>query len=311
MLYRNLIDVVQERSAEWTEKTAYIFLSDGEIEGERLSYAGLDRRARAIGARLQELGAAGEPALLLYPPGLDFVAAFFGCLYAGAIAVPAYPPKNNREQPRLAAIAGDARPRVVLTSSALPAVDPGAVGERIPALATAQWVATDRLDEELAALWRDPGIAADGLALLQYTSGSTATPKGVLVSHANLLANQEMIRSAFGQTAESVVVGWLPLYHDMGLIGNVLQPFYVGGSAVLLSPQAFLQRPARWLRAISRYRATTSGGPNFAYDLCVRRVGPAEREGLDLSSWRVAFSGAEPVRGATLSRFTEAFAPAG
>jgi amino acid adenylation domain-containing protein len=311
MLYRNLIDVIQERSAEWTEKTAYIFLSDGEIEGERLSYAGLDRRARAIGARLQELGATGEPALLLYPPGLDFVAAFFGCLYAGAIAVPAYPPKNNREQPRLAAIAGDARPRVVLTSSALPAVDPGAVGERIPALATAQWLATDRLDEELAALWRDPGIAADGLALLQYTSGSTATPKGVLVSHANLLANQEMIRSAFGQTAESVVVGWLPLYHDMGLIGNVLQPFYVGGSAVLLSPQAFLQRPARWLRAISRYRATTSGGPNFAYDLCVRRVGPAEREGLDLSSWRVAFSGAEPVRGATLSRFAEAFAPAG
>src|SRR6185295_3232330 len=159
--------------------------------------------------------------------------------------------------------------------------------------------------------WREPEADADTLAFLQYTSGSTAAPKGVMVSHGNLLHNEEMIRNAFNQSERSVIVGWLPLYHDMGLIGNVLQPLYVGAQCVLMSPIAFLQRPVRWLNAISRYKGTTSGGPNFAYDLCVRKTTPADRAAMDLSSWTVAFNGAEPIRAETLGRFADAFAASG
>src|SRR4051812_32506903 len=259
------------------------------------------------------MGLAGERALLLYPPGLELVSAFLGCLYGGVVAVPAYPPRSPRMVPRLRAIAGDARPAVALPTAE--AVGQGAaLAGRFPEMAGSLWLATDSLGADLAGLaeqWRDPEAEAGTLAFLQYTSGSTATPKGVMVSHGNLLHNEEMIRQAFGQSERSVIVGWLPLHHDMGLIGNVLQPLYIGASCVLMSPVAFLQRPSRWLRAISRYRATTSGGPSFAYELCVRRIPAAERLGLDLSSWQVAFNGAEPVRAGTLERFAEAFGPCG
>ena len=289
--------------------TAYIFLADGEAEAARLTFADLDLQARGIAVALAELGAAGGRALLLYPPGLEFVSAFLGCLHAGALAVPAYPPRSARGLPRLHAIAADARPRVVLTTAALLARTRAMFGG-IPELRDVSWLATDGL-EARAGEWREPEIDGDTVAFLQYTSGSTSTPKGVVVSHANLLHNEEQIRRAFGQSEESVILGWLPLYHDMGLIGNVLQPLYVGAPCILMSPVAFLQNPRRWLAAISRYRATTSGGPNFAYELCARKIPEEQRAGLDLSSWRVAFNGAEPVRAETLSRFAEAFAPCG
>jgi len=197
---------------------------------------------------------------------------------------------------------------VVLTTASL-LIRREALAAQAPALADALWLATETLHEDPAELAREPH--PEDVAFLQYTSGSTGTPKGVIVTHANLLDNLERIRIAFAQTPESVVVGWLPLFHDMGLIGNVLQPCFVGADCVLMSPAAFLQKPARWLQAIHRFRGTTSGGPNFAYDLCARSIGPEVREDLDLSSWSVAFNGAEPVRSATLDRFAEAFAPSG
>ncbi len=304
-----LCEILESRAAEPGERPAYVFLAYGEagVAEERLTFADLDARGRAIGASLQAAGAGGERVVLLLPPGPEFVVSFFGCLYAGAVAVPALPPRRRGADPRLAAICRDARPRVALTTDAqLPALESAAA--QIPELAAALRMApaVDGGED-----WRRPDLGPDSLAFLQYTSGSTSTPKGVMVSHGNLVHNEELIRQAFAQSSDSVVLGWLPLFHDMGLIGTMLQPLYTGAVGYLMTPGAFLQRPARWLEAISRYRATTSGGPNFAYELCVRKVGEAEREGLDLSSWEVAFNGAEPVRAGTLRRFAEAFAPCG
>ncbi len=306
----SLVECAYRNAAEQPDGEAYTFLADGEQEAARLTRGELDRKARAIGGLLQRMGLYQERALLLYPPGLDFIAAFFGCLYSGTVAVPAYPPSSVKTQPRLRSIVRDAQPRVVLTTGAL-AQRAERLTSQIPELRDAAWQRTDELPVGMEEDWTAPLLGPDTLAFLQYTSGSTATPRGVMVSHGNLLHNQEMIRTAFGQSAESVIVSWLPLYHDMGLIGNVLQPLFVGGRCILMSPVAFLQRPVRWLAAISRYRATTSGGPNFAYDLCARRIAAADRDGLDLSAWTVAFNGAEPIRAATLERFAAAFAPHG
>jgi amino acid adenylation domain-containing protein len=305
-----MVAVLLERAERHPERQAFVFLADGEVERERLTYGELDRRARALGDLLLRRGARTERVLLLYPAGLDFIVAFLGCLYAGAIAVPCYPPRFSRDNPRLRAIAEDCDPGFVLTTASLLG-RAAEIAVAIPTLARATWLASDRVAEEGAADWREPELTRESLAFLQYTSGSTSSPKGVRVSHGNLLHNEEMIRRAFEQTEESVVLGWLPLYHDMGLIGNVLQPLYSGGTCVLFSPLAFLQQPRRWLAAISRYRATTSGGPDFAYDLCVRKIAPEQRAGLDLRSWRVAFSGAEPVRAETLERFSRAFGACG
>jgi amino acid adenylation domain-containing protein len=299
--------VLARRAAASGERPAYLFLADGEVEAESLTWGGLEARAQTIAAALAAQAAPGERALLLYPPGLEFVSAFFGCLRAGVVAVPAYPPRPRKDQPRLRAIVRDAEPRLALTTSdLLPGLEKLAAAD--PGLAGVRWLATDRLP---AAEWDGPDPDPESVAFLQYTSGSTSTPKGVMVTHANLVHNEQLMSTAFEMDEESVVVGWLPLYHDMGLIGNVLQPLWCGGRCILMSPVAFLQRPRRWLEAVARYRATTSGGPNFSYDLCTRKVGPEEREGLDLSSWRVAYNGAEPVRAETLERFATAFAPAG
>ncbi|HEY2157836.1 MAG TPA: fatty acyl-AMP ligase, partial [Isosphaeraceae bacterium] len=284
--------------------------ADGDGPADAISYGALDLRARAIAARLTSLGLAGERALLVYSPGLEFVSAFFGCLYAGVIAVPAHPPRPNRPAARLGAIAADARPRAVLTSARL-LPESARWAAEVNGLEALDRVATDAVGDDDAAAWHHPGAGPNDLAFLQYTSGSTASPKGVMVSHANLVANSAQIRSCFGSTAESRGVFWLPLFHDMGLIGGVLQTVYCGGSSTLLSPVAFLQRPLRWLEAISSTGATISGGPDFAYDLCVRKIGPEARAGLDLSRWSVAFNGAEPIRPETLDRFAEAFAPCG
>ncbi len=307
------VDLLRWRARQQPDRRAYTYLIDGEAEGASLTYAELDRQARAIGAWLQQQGASGGRVLLLYPPGLDFVAAFFGCLYGGAVAVPAYPPQPARlakTLPRIRSIASDAQVSVVLTTSAIVPEVEKLCAEALEFDAV-RWLATDTIDGCLAGEWRDPSVKGDTLAFLQYTSGSTASPKGVMVSHQNLMHNSALIQNCGDTTPDSRGVFWLPPYHDMGLIGGILQTVFVGATTTLLSPVAFLQRPLRWLQAISDSRATHSGGPNFAYDLCVRKITPEQRATLDLSSWDVAFNGAEPIRQETLERFAAAFEPCG
>ena len=306
-----LVGSLRRRAVSEPGRQAYGFLANGEGVETRLSFGELDAEARRIAALLQHsLGATGQRVLLLYPPGLEFVTAFLGCLYAGVVAVPAYPPGSRRALPRLATMAGDARPALVLTRAAeLERYSSMASG--VPELARLPWLASDASDASDALDARLAEPSPEDIAFLQYTSGSTATPKGVIVNHGNLVHNEEMIHRGFATSADSVIVGWLPVYHDMGLIGNVLQPLYVGARCILMPPLAFLQKPARWLRAVSRFQATISGGPDFAYQLCAEKVGAAERRELDLASWRIAFNGAEPVRAATLERFTAAFAECG
>ncbi len=304
----SVVDLLLARAHEIPGQTAFIHLADGEAESGRLTYAGLDRASRAIGAVLRDAGCAGERALLLYPQGLEFVEAFWGCLYGGTVAVTAYPPRGRRGLSRLRAILDDARPRVVLTTRELrDEVRPwfGAAADEW------LWLATNDLDPAAEAGWRHPGAEPGTLAFLQYTSGSTSSPRGVMVTHGNLLHNLRLLQEGWGQGDDAVVVSWLPLFHDMGLIGNVLEAVHLGSPCVLMPPAAFLQSPIRWLSAVSRYRATLSGGPNFAFDLAVRRTTPEQRVELDLSRWSAAFNGAEPVRRDTLERFHAAFAPCG
>ncbi|MCU0532510.1 MAG: fatty acyl-AMP ligase [Hydrococcus sp. Prado102] len=308
--FSTLVDLLRYRAQAQIDRRAYTFLQDGETEDASLTYQELDRRARAIAARLQSIVAPGDRALLLYPSGLEFISAFFGCLYAGVVAVPAYPPKRNQKMSRLQAIVADAQAKVALTTtSELTNIEPR-IAEN-PELLALQWLATDAIASDLASDWQEPNLCGDDLAFLQYTSGSTGNPKGVIVTHSNLMHNEQAIEMSFGHSDKTVFVGWLPLFHDMGLIGNVLQPLYLGIPCILMPPVAFLQKPFRWLQAISRYRGTTSGGPNFAYDLCMRKITPEQKASLDLSSWEVAFNGSEPIRAETLEQFATAFESCG
>jgi amino acid adenylation domain-containing protein/non-ribosomal peptide synthase protein (TIGR01720 family) len=305
-----LIELLRRRGGETPDRPAYRLLADVEADEISLTYGEVCRRAQAIAAHLQTLQATGERALLLYPPGLDYLTAFFGCLFAGVIAVPAYPPRLNRNLDRLAAIGLDAGATLALTTS-LSASSGKNLSGQAPALEKLRWVTTDTLPLELAGEWREHPADGDSLAYLQYTSGSTAAPKGVMISHANVLHNSAYIHQGFEHTPESVSLTWLPHFHDMGLLDGIIQPLFGGFTGLLMSPAAFLQRPLRWLRAISRHRVTHSGGPNFAYDLCARKISEDERAALDLNCWRVAYNGAEPVRRETLERFARHFAPCG
>jgi 8-amino-7-oxononanoate synthase len=306
----NLVEMLLHRARCQPEDTAFTYLVDGENDQVHLTYRELDRQARAIGAWLESHDLAGERALLLYPAGLDFIVAFFGCLYAGVIAVPVYPPRRNRSLNRIQAIADDAEAKVALTTElvfnrVMPLID------ETPHLKQLTWLPTCQVPVEMEREWTMPDVHGETLAFLQYTSGSTGTPKGVVLSHANLVHNSALISHSFEHTRSGKGVFWLPSYHDMGLIGGILQPLYIGRPNVLMSPMSFLQKPFRWLSAISRFGGSTSGGPNFAYDLCVQKVTPEQRKTLDLSNWRVAFNGAEPVRAETLDAFAEAFEPCG
>jgi amino acid adenylation domain-containing protein len=288
-------------------RPACTFLEDGLTANPGLTYGQLDRDACGIASVLQSQVPAGERALLVYPPGLDYVTAFLGCLYAKIIGVPAYPPRLNHSIERLEAVIEDASPSVALTTGRMLSrfQNSSKLWEKVKAV---KWLTTDHLASEGAILCEGPAAADGGeIAFLQYTSGSTSVPKGVIVTHSSLTANQESLRQAFGQTEDSVILSWLPLYHDMGLIGSLLHTFYVGARCILMSPTAFLQRPVGWLQAISKYGATTSGGPNFAYELCLRKVAPERFPEIDLTSWTVAFCGAEPVRPETLDGFASAF----
>jgi amino acid adenylation domain-containing protein len=304
---KTLVDLLRLRVEEQSTALAYRFLLSGDSDGpvEEWSYRDLSMRAWSIAACLQAAQAEGERALLLYPPSLEFIAAFLGCASAGVAAVPSYP---HRDLSRLEAIVQDCGARFILTTTSFLMLATG-FKQQAPGLNKAQWIATDGPLERTAADWRSPEIDGETLAFLQYTSGSTGHPKGVMVSHANLLHNEHLITEAFGTDPSTHVVGWLPLYHDMGLIGNVLQPLYLGASCTLMSPLAFLQRPLRWLEAISHFHGQVSGGPNFAYDLCVSKNKPPQQ--FELDHWKVAFNGAEPVRKETLDRFARSFASSG
>ena len=305
-----IVDLLRQRAAYRPHDRAFTFLVDGETEELNITYAELDRKARTVGAWLMASGMQGKRVLLLYPSGLDFIAAFLGCLYGGAIAVPAYPPRKNRSVERIEAIAADANASVALTTrDVLDRFD--ALRATAPSLEKLLWKVDSELEGDWAERWQRPDIHGQTLAFLQYTSGSTGTPKGVMLSHENLLHNSLRIMQAFEITRSQSGVFWLPSFHDMGLIGGILVPLYGGKFNVLMSPVAFLQKPLRWLEAISTYRATISGGPNFAYELCVRKITPEQRAKLDLSSWSLAFNGAEPVRPETIDAFCEAFAPCG
>jgi len=306
-----LVELLRSRADVQADVRAFTFLDDKGSESETLTYLELDRKARAIAAVLQRLGARGTPVLLLYPPSLEFIAAFFGCLYAGALAVPAYPPRPNQFGTRLQAIRRDTDAAIALTTRPTLLSRGGAAAAQSAEFAGLQWIATDTLDISESDQWRDPAVSSDSIAFLQYTSGSTVTPKGVMVTHGNLIYNERMIELAFEHTEQSIVLGWLPLYHDMGLIGNVLQPLFLGIPCILMSPVDFLLKPLLWLDAITRYGATTSGAPDFAYDLCVRRIGSEERNGLDLNTWDLAYCGAEPIRAQTVRAFADAFGPCG
>lgn len=297
-----LIDLLRFRSLSEPALTAYRFLADDECDTSSITYGALDLRARAIAALLHSRGLQRQRVLLLYPPGLEFIAAFFGCLYAGAIAVPASVPQTKRSLGRFQAIAGDAQATAALTTRQVLTRS-----ERLQL----EWLTSDNLSDDEAAQWQAPTLSGETLAYLQYTSGSTSTPKGVMVTHANVLENSAYIQHGFEHGPQSVSLSWLPHFHDMGLVDGIIQPLYSGFTGLLMSPAALLQNPIRWLEAISRYRVTHSGGPNFAYDLCVRRIDESQRAALDLSSWNVAYNGAEPVYHETLERFVSAFGPCG
>ncbi|WP_442482237.1 AMP-binding protein [Aeoliella sp. SH292] len=307
-----MVDLLRQQAARFGDRTAYIYL-DEQSGHESISFRELDQRARAIAANLREELDPGDRVLLMYPAGLEFISAFFGCLYAGVVAVPATYPKPRRPLPRMASIARDSGARVALTTRQT--IDTVDMSQQDEVLAAMHWLATDELALDDANRWTPPALDASQLAFLQYTSGSTSDPKGVMVSHGNLLANLEAIRQSFriefdesGHEQIATGVFWLPAYHDMGLIGGILTPLYVGGQSVLMSPAAFLQKPMRWLEAIDEYGATVSGAPNFAYEYCVKRTTPEERAKLDFSHWQLAFCGAEPIRAETVRHFTEAFA---
>ena len=314
--YFSLVELLQDRAIGQSEQIAYRFLQDGKTEIGSLTYQELDKQARAIAGKLQSLLQPGSRALLVYPyhAGLEFIAGFFGCLYAGIIAVTANPPRHGKEIVKLSARAISSGAKVVLTTADfLTTIEAGIATNSELATQTKDfsWIATDSISSNLSADWQSTKIEPDTLAFLQYTSGSTGMPKGVMVTHGNILSNEEMIRQGFQHRDETVVVGWLPMFHDMGLIGNVLQPLYLGQPSILMSPVALAQKPFEWLKAISHYRATTSGGPNFAYDLLCLKATPENLAGLDLSSWSVAFSGAETVRAETIDRFSQIFQACG
>ncbi|MFW5858089.1 MAG: AMP-binding protein, partial [Planctomycetota bacterium] len=306
-----LVALLQARACSTPDAKAYAFLADGEAPAGALTYGALDRRARAVAARLREAAEPGARALLLYDPGLEFLPAFFGCLYAGLVAVPLHAPHQNRNLERVLTVQQDADAALGLIA-AEKRDDVARWTETLPGLGALTWIATDAPDEAADPLPASAcAPAGDDLAFLQYTSGSTSAPKGVMVGHGNLLHNLDEIHRCIHVTDDSIFVTWLPHFHDLGLIFGLLQPCFNGVPCHLMPPAAFLQRPLRWLRAISAYSATHSPAPNFAYDLCVDRIPSEKRQGLDLSRWKLAVNAAEPVRADTLRRFTEAYAPFG
>ena len=308
--HENLVTRLSHWARIRPDKTPFRFLFDGVEEGPTTTFGELEQQAQSIAAHLQSLELTGERALLLYPPGLDFIAGLFGCFYAGVTAVPVYPPRRNRNMLRIQAIADNAQAKAALTAGdVLDRLD--WLSDESPTLKSLSWIATDRLASDAYRNWTEFAPQGDRLAVLQYTSGSTGTPKGVMLSHANIMHNHRSIMQAFEADIGAISLSWLPAYHDMGLIGGILANCLNGESTYLMSPMAFLQKPVRWLKAITKYKVNISGGPNFAYDLCSKKIHESELSEIDLSTWEVAFNGAEPVRASTLDRFRRKFGQCG
>ncbi|MBA3661166.1 MAG: fatty acyl-AMP ligase [Gammaproteobacteria bacterium] len=331
----SLIDVLETCADFQPDTLAFRFLLDKGRNPKSLTYRNLDQRARAIAALLQERKVKkGDRVILLYPPGLELIEAFHGCIYAGAIAVLVYPPANPKLVERLQAIIENAGAKILLSTddiikkfrqlkwlkfiTHLPLLKHFTQPYFAKQIPFTRWdfekltlVTTNDIALETARDWHPVAIAADHLAFLQYTSGSTGIPKGVMISHKNLLHNLSITREAFGLTDESIVVSWLPPYHDMGLIGGILQPLFSGIPCTLMSPFHFLHKPVEWLKAISDFKGIVSGGPNFAYRYCAEKISEPDKEELDLRSWSLAFNGAEPIHAETLEKFYRAFAVCG
>lgn len=308
--YSDVVRLLRARASTQPSRLAFSFLEDRSLNSRPVTYAELDHQARRIAAELLARRLTGERAVLLFQPGAEYIFALLGCWYAGVTAVPIFAPRMNSSYERVRSIVGNARARVVLSNQAV-----------IDSLDQPEWqelqrsglamIATDQLPDSLADSWQMPAISADSLAVLQYTSGSTGVPKGVRLQHQHLMTNSRIIARNTATSADSVSVMWIPPYHDMGLIGGILQPLYSGFPVHLMVPASFLQRPLRWLEAISAFGGTHTAAPNFAYDLCVKRAQPEQIAALDLSHLRCAGNGAEPIRAETLKRFAATFAPAG
>ena len=309
----NFVEILNFMGKRKADKTACIYLSDGDSHEIKMSFKAMDERARAIAAQLQKRYTKGSRAILLYGPGLDFIISFFGCLYAGIIAVPVYPPnpaKLTQSMKQLGKILDNSEPSVILTTCEIQGMIHG-VMETYPYLVTYDWLTTDNIDTALSRHWVNPEISRGTLAFLQYTSGSTGDPKGVMVTHGNLIHNNKIMKQGTGHKQDTMGVSWLPLFHDMGLIGSVLLTVFTGSTCVYLSPLHFLGNPFLWLQAITRYRGSASVGPNFAYELCLKRINDDQLKALDLSCWEMAGNGAEPIRNDTIQRFAERFKPCG
>ncbi|MGE4002147.1 MAG: fatty acyl-AMP ligase [Planctomycetaceae bacterium] len=317
----SILEILDDRAERCPDRQIFCFLDDGEFERESLTYRQLQRRAQAIAAELNKCAAPGDRALILYPPGLEVIAALFGCFYAGVTAVPCCPPRLDFLEDGfapLAGIAGNCDPAAVLAGGPAADLMRTACADR-PEFARCTLLATETISDAAAEDFQPTAVGRDTLAVLQYTSGSTGDPKGVMITQGNILHNSYAMQLALDhRTAEPPPPGarweavcWLPYYHDMGLIADIIQPVYADGPSYWFSPFILLQRPIRWLEMIARYRVHTSGGPNFAYDLCVRRITEDQKATLDLSSWNVAAIGAEPISHRTMDRFTDAFACCG
>jgi amino acid adenylation domain-containing protein len=312
MNHSTLVELLRSRARKQPDRASYIFLADGELEEDSISYRELDRRARSIASSLQSLRLTGERVLLLYPPGLEFITAFFGCIYAGVIAVPLASAGIGRSERWLSAfrsIIHSSKPPVCLTTADYKIRLEKLFGSA-PDLKAIKYLTVEELSAHSARKWRPQALNGQTIAYLQYTSGSTSDPKGVMITHENVLRNIGDISRHVGHP-DSVLVSWLPHYHDMGLLSGIFIPLSWGAPSYLMPPASFIQQPSRWLRAISRYRVTHITAPNFAYDLSVAKFNPEDCPGLDLSSCQVAISGAEPIRYATIDRFCETFAPYG
>ncbi|MBS1551913.1 MAG: fatty acyl-AMP ligase, partial [Bacteroidetes bacterium] len=307
---QTLTELLRWRSDNQPEKTAFVFLEDGEREGGSFTYRELDTRAKSIAARLQSMNLKGERALLIYESGLEYLDSFFGCLYAGVISVPLHLPGKNKSLSRISAIAKDSGAKIILSTKEITEELRGEFGKD-EVLKNIEWTETELISDESAENFTEPEIKPNTLAYLQYTSGSTGIPKGVMVNHLNLLTNLNIIDKSHPHDENSVMVTWLPIHHDMGLIYGILLPFYGGYPCYFMTPQAFVQKPFRWLNAISKYKGTHNAAPNFAFELCVNKINEEQKKTLDLSAWTVAMNAAEPVRAETITRFTEYFGECG
>ncbi|MEM7676571.1 MAG: fatty acyl-AMP ligase, partial [Myxococcota bacterium] len=288
---------------------ALTYLSPNDSVVAEFTFEALDRRIRSVAAWLQASNKLGERVLLLLENNPDFLIAFMGCLYAGAIPVPAYTPRLTHHRKRLLHLAEDCGASLVMTTQALSArMDRY---DDLTSVVNASKVTLEEIDEAEGERWVRPDIAPESTAFLQYTSGSMGRPKGVVVSHSNVVHNVDMLTAALGASPDTPIVTWLPLFHDMGLIGTALHAFSSGAHCVLMAPMTFFDKPARWLRAIDNYRAAISGGPSFAYRLCVDKIRDEDLDGVDLSCWKSAFNGAEPVSAEVIKNFTARFRPYG